>query len=114
MTVCRRGLHPLRGHEGVRDRSFVLSAGPEALGRPRGCSLVALFSVIVVFVARIGNRGRFVCIFPPGPGPPGVPIPAAGKTPVRPRIAFGGIPAPRSGPAQISHEMNDISRKATF
>jgi len=95
MTVCRRGLHPLRGHEGVRDGSFVLSAGPEALGRPRGCSLLLLFPVMVVDMARIGDPGRYGLFLSPDPGPPGVPIPArVGARDTLPEALDGLIGAP--------------------
>lgn len=102
MTVCRRGLHPLRGPEGVRDRSPGRSAGPEPSGRPRRCSLLLLFPVMVVGMARIGDRGRPGLFLSPGPGPPGATIPAraglgegsfkawmAGKRDIRDRMGSG-------------------------
>lgn len=59
------------GHQGVRDRSFVPFAAPEPSGRPRGCSLIAPFPVMVDAVTRTGNPGRHGLFISPGPGPPG-------------------------------------------
>ena len=68
----------LRGHEGVRDHSSVPSAGPEAPGRPWGCSLLLLFPSIFVLIARIWDRGRPGRFPSFGLGPRGAPIPAPG------------------------------------
>ncbi len=68
----------LRGHEGVRDRSFVPSAAPEPSGRPRGCSLIAPFPARVDDMTRTGDPGRHGLLLSPGPGASGGADPGPG------------------------------------
>lgn len=49
---------------------------PGRSGGPQVCSLLLLFPVSLVEIARIGNQGRSVRFPSPGPGPPGAPVPA--------------------------------------